>query len=170
MLLPDRSPVQSFDDLLDSSQLPPPGPELYAARRALWLTPRPNPRTSLSGSHSASRQRLEQLLSAPNAAEGDYAWNHGVKKVWESLDAGGKLKKRLPLSLIIKIIYAAWLRDDTWPAGAVAPEPDDVLPDDIASPKPLSPIFSPWSFGATAPWMTADTGDTELDNDKSAVI
>ncbi|KAG5341946.1 hypothetical protein J132_06040 [Termitomyces sp. J132] len=168
MLPPDRCPVQSFDDILDSSPLPPPGPDFYTARRALWLTPRPS--ISASPGPSASRQRLEQLLSAPNAAEGDYAWNHGVKKVWESLDAGGKLKKRLPLSLIIKIIYAAWLRNDTWPTGAVAPEPDDVLPNDYTSPELLPQIFLPWSSGATTPWMTTNTGDTEVHNGKSAVI
>jgi hypothetical protein len=29
----------------------------------------------------------------------------------------------------IKIVHAAWLRDDTWPPGGVAPEPDDEAPD-----------------------------------------
>lgn len=36
----------------------------------------------------------------------------------------------------IKIIHAAWLRDRTWPAGAVAPEPDDVLPNGPSVPIP----------------------------------
>ncbi|KAG6911250.1 hypothetical protein DXG01_003117 [Tephrocybe rancida] len=164
------SSEKSFDDVLDAAVLPPPGPELYAARRALWLTPRPNSPRPSSIAPSSSRQRLEHLLRPPSAAEGDYAWNHGVKRVWKSLDAGDKLKKRLPLALIIKILYAAWLRDDTWPVGAIAPEPDDVLPNDLANPPPIPPLSSPWSSGATTPWMTTNTGDTEPDHSEAMVV
>ncbi|KAG6895416.1 hypothetical protein C0992_001378 [Termitomyces sp. T32_za158] len=101
MLPPDHCPVPSFDDILDSSSLPPPGPDFYAARRALWLTPRPVMRHPDSTSPSVSRQRLEGLLSTPDAAKDDYAWNHGVKKVWGVLDTGSRLRRPLPLSLIV---------------------------------------------------------------------
>jgi len=32
----------------------------------------------------------------------------------------------------IKIIHCAWIKDETWPPGAVAPEPDDILEDPLA--------------------------------------
>ncbi|KAH7931221.1 hypothetical protein BV22DRAFT_983577, partial [Leucogyrophana mollusca] len=103
--------------------LPPPGPEHYAARRALWLTPTKLPQRS---SQSSSRQRLEQLLSPPGAVRSEEAWRGGVEKVWKGLVAGGRLKRRLPMTLVIKVIHAGWLRDpETWPAGAVGPDSDD---------------------------------------------
>ncbi|KAG6854883.1 hypothetical protein C0991_012073 [Blastosporella zonata] len=162
--------MQSFDDVLNAATLPPPGPAFYAARRALWLAPRDSPRQlPTSNSPSNSRQRLEHLLRPPNAAEGDYAWNNGIKRVWKSLDAGDRLKKPLPLALIIKILYAAWLRDDTWPVGAVAPEPDDVLPNNNMSPETLPPLPSPWSSGATTPWLAPSNAGLDPDSNEAIV-
>ncbi|KAF8076572.1 hypothetical protein FPV67DRAFT_1393301, partial [Lyophyllum atratum] len=123
--------TQAFDDILAAANLPPPGPDLYAARRSLWLAQRPSTRPT-SVVPSTSQQRLQHILSPPNAVDDDDVWNNGVAKVWHTLSAGGRLKRRLPMALIIKVIHAAWLRDDTWPAGAVAPEPDDILPDDLS--------------------------------------
>ncbi|THV08372.1 hypothetical protein K435DRAFT_771891 [Dendrothele bispora CBS 962.96] len=122
------SSSSSFDELLQSSTLPPPGPEHYAARRALWLsvnTAGPKSSTKPSTSH----QKLEKLLNTPNAIYNDQVWVGGVRKVWSGLSGGSALKKPLPMNLVIKIIHSAWIRDDTWPTGAIAPEPDDVLPD-----------------------------------------
>ncbi|RDB22551.1 hypothetical protein Hypma_010013 [Hypsizygus marmoreus] len=160
----------TFDDILAAADLPPPGPEFYAARRKLWLTPRSDvqPRASPQG-QSTSRQRLEQLLSTPNAVQNDYVWNNGVEKVYKNLSAGGRLKRRLPMALIIKILHAAWLRDDTWPVGAVAPEPDDALPDEQLTP-PVPPLYSPslteYSSGVTTPWMVVDRNEMDK-NDSS---
>ncbi|KAG1783130.1 hypothetical protein EV702DRAFT_929508, partial [Suillus placidus] len=101
---------------------PPSGPAHYAARRALWLTPT---KVHHRSPPSSSRQRLEQLLSVPGAVDNDQAWKDGIEKVWKGLVNGGRLKRSLPLTLVIKVIHAGWLRDpDTWPSGAVAPDSD----------------------------------------------
>jgi len=129
----------AFDDLLAAANLPPPGPEYYAARRKLWLTPR-------KGIQKTARQpppghrKLEALLNLPDAATNDQVWHGGVAAIWMNMATGASLKCGLPLPLMvgglvclsdiystplqIKVIYAAWLRDATWPAGAVAPDSD----------------------------------------------
>ncbi|KIM68859.1 hypothetical protein SCLCIDRAFT_1209068 [Scleroderma citrinum Foug A] len=125
---------------LVNSNLPPPGLAHYAARRTLWLTPTKVPEHSPS---SSSRLRLEQLLSQPGAVHSDEAWKDGVEKVWKGLVGGGRLRRRLPMNLVIKVIHAGWLRDpETWPAGAVVPESDDELSRITSSPCPLPRITS----------------------------
>ncbi|KAF9076836.1 hypothetical protein BDP27DRAFT_1209877 [Rhodocollybia butyracea] len=119
---------ESFEQILEASasELPPPGPSYYAARRALWLNS-PDKAISRQLPTSTSRHKLENLLNDPDAPYNDAIWEGGIHKVWKGLSAGASLKRRLPLNLLIKIIHCAWVRDETWPAGAVAPEPDDVL-------------------------------------------
>ncbi|KAF8663426.1 hypothetical protein AX16_000996 [Volvariella volvacea WC 439] len=126
---PSSSPVSSphiaLDDVIAQSNMPPPGPDFFAARRALWLTPRaPVQRPNPPSEALSSRQRLEEVLSAPDAVYNDQIWKLGVDRVWTSLAAGGRLKQRLPLRVLIKIIFAAWIRDQTWPTGATVPESD----------------------------------------------
>lgn len=128
---PNRSTSSS---LISNPEFPPSGPAHYAARRALWLTPtkvhrRPPP--------SSSRQRLEQLLNEPGAVNNEQAWKDGIEKVWKGLVNGGRLKRSLPLTLVIKVIHAGWLRDpDTWPSGAVAPDSDQDPAADQLGPSP----------------------------------
>ncbi|TFK43721.1 hypothetical protein BDQ12DRAFT_718914 [Crucibulum laeve] len=127
----DPSPPESFDQLLASAHMPPPGPEYYAARRRLWLTPQHKPPpTQPPPEPSSSRQRLEKVLSKSDAVYSDAAWKSSIETVWKGLSSGGRLKRRLPLRLIMKVIHAAWIRDNTWPVGMEAPDPDDILPDD----------------------------------------
>ncbi|OAX44494.1 hypothetical protein K503DRAFT_678541 [Rhizopogon vinicolor AM-OR11-026] len=149
--LPLPSPNRSTSSsIISNPDFPPPGPAHYAARRALWLTPTKVPRRSPP---SSSRQRLEHLLSEQGAVSNEAAWKNGIEKVWKGLVNGGRLKRSLPLSLVIKVIHAGWLRDpDTWPAGAVAPDSDqdpvpdqhglsfpvDMLPSNITSPNTTS--------------------------------
>jgi hypothetical protein len=103
---PDRSkaaPAPSPNSSTSSSlifnpNLPPPGPAHYAARRALWLTPTKVPRHSPP---SSSRQRLEHLLSEKDAVNNEEAWKNGIEKVWKGLVNGGRLKRSLPLSLVV---------------------------------------------------------------------
>lgn len=90
----------TFDSILAASKLPPPGPDHYAARRALWLTPR-CPAAPRSPEPSTSRKRLERVLSSPNAVESNAAWKNGIEDVWKGLSSGGRLKRRLPMSLIV---------------------------------------------------------------------
>jgi hypothetical protein len=99
---PSPTTLNSWDRILaaSKSELPPPGPDHYAARRKLWLTPRhivePSPIEP-----STSRQRLEKLLSFPDAAESDEVWSNGLDKVWKGLNEGGRFKRRLPMALIV---------------------------------------------------------------------
>ncbi|KAE9410161.1 hypothetical protein BT96DRAFT_912999 [Gymnopus androsaceus JB14] len=126
-----NSSQHSFEQLLKASdsQLPPPGPAYYLARRALWLKSPDNfvPHDdSVPRQLSTSRQKLENLLHTSDAVYNKEAWEGGIEKVFKGLSGGATLKRRLPLNLVIKIVHCAWVQDGTWPAGAVAPEPDDV--------------------------------------------
>ncbi|KAJ6628797.1 hypothetical protein B0H10DRAFT_2428685 [Mycena sp. CBHHK59/15] len=107
--------VSDFDDVLAAAHLPPPGPEYYNARRALWLTPNPvlPPRAQ---EPSSSRRKLEQVLNSPTRS-------------------------------------TTTASDQTWPTGAIAPEPDDELYDIPAAPiiYPTSTQTDP-SSGMTTPW------------------
>ncbi|TFK71787.1 hypothetical protein BDN72DRAFT_764297 [Pluteus cervinus] len=124
--------------------MPPPGPEYYAARRALWLTPRgarfgPQPPPV----PTPTVQKLDKLLRSPDAVNSNEVWE-GVGPVWKAIDAGQKLKQPLPMKLIIKLLHAAWLRDSTWPAGAEAPQTDDImtdLPSSFFLPPPIKPAL-----------------------------
>ncbi|KAF8812251.1 hypothetical protein BYT27DRAFT_7182686 [Phlegmacium glaucopus] len=145
MLEPDDPQVDqvSFDEILQSSpSLPSPGPELYDARRRLWLTPRIKPATEPP---SSSRQKLEFLLNQPDAIHNQDLWRHSLEKIWDGLSSGGRLKYRLPMNLIVKIVHAAWLRDRTWPVGMEAPDSDETLNDErshhnlLALPNRISP-------------------------------
>lgn len=92
---PNRSTSSS---LISNPEFPPSGPAHYAARRALWLTPTKVHRRSPP---SSSRQRLEQLLSEPGAVNNEQAWKDGIEKVWKGLVNGGRLKRSLPLTLVV---------------------------------------------------------------------
>lgn len=73
----------------------------------------------------------------PGAVDNDQAWKDGIEKVWKGLVNGGRLKRSLPLTLVIKVIHAGWLRDpDTWPSGAVAPDSDQDPAADQPEPSP----------------------------------
>lgn len=96
----------SFEDLLATADLPPPGQEYYAARRALWLQAPPNytskPRVPES-EESPTRRRLHTLLNGPDPAHSDRMWA-GVAKVWSGLNDGSRLKKPLPLPMLVRNI------------------------------------------------------------------
>lgn len=92
----------SFDEILQSSSLPDPGPDLYDARRRLWLTPRVKPATHPP---SSSRQKLEFLLSQPDAIRNQDLWHHSLEKIWDGLTSGGRLKYRLPMNLIVGLPF-----------------------------------------------------------------
>ncbi|THH04036.1 hypothetical protein EW146_g10282, partial [Bondarzewia mesenterica] len=116
-------PPTPFEALLASEELPPTGPDLFAARRALWLTPPPTP--PIPTSPSPSRIRLHDLLNQPGALESNEVWQAGLNKVWKGLVSGGRLRKLLPLNLVVKILYAGWIRDGTWPESAAAVDNDE---------------------------------------------
>ncbi|KAF7355471.1 hypothetical protein MSAN_01463900 [Mycena sanguinolenta] len=165
------------------------GVEFYNARRAQWLTPPVPPPTRPPGAESSSsRRKLEQVLSAPDALTSDDVWFGSVEKIWKGLGAGGRLKRRLPMRLVvcrplspsavmvnwvqIKIIHASWLRDETWPANQVAPEPDDELPPELLVselPLPPAPVIQPTSAtssGISTPW-TLVGGEDDREGDAS---
>ncbi|KAF8592173.1 hypothetical protein K439DRAFT_1283552, partial [Ramaria rubella] len=95
------------------ASLPPPGPAHYEARRALWLAPPATPPPAPPS--STARAKLQSLLSREDAVESDEVWDSGVKSVWKGLVGGGRLRRRLPLTMVIKVLKAGWLRDGTWP-------------------------------------------------------
>ena len=92
----------SFDQILQAASLPEPGPEYYAARRRIWLTPTqvlPPP-----ASASLSRQRIENLFNQSNGNSIVYsheAWRNGLEKVWKGLSSGVRLKYKLPLNIVV---------------------------------------------------------------------
>lgn len=104
-----------FELLCEIAQLPPSGIELFEARRTLWLTPpsvgdptptiAPNADSGPPVSNSA-RTKLEDLLSRPGALESDEVWEVGLSKVWRGLVGGGRLKKALPLNLVVRCLPA----------------------------------------------------------------
>jgi hypothetical protein len=96
---PLPSPKKSTSSsLISNPEFPPSGPAHYAARRALWLTPT---KVHHRSSPSSSRQRLEQLLSEPGAVNNEQVWKDGIEKVWKGLVNGGRLKRSLPLALVV---------------------------------------------------------------------
>jgi hypothetical protein len=96
----------TFDQILQQAELPNPGPEYYEARRRLWLTPRmvPSPRGL-----SSAREKLEEILSRPNAVHSINLWNNGLERVWKGLSSGGNLKIRLPMALVVRILQSFFL-------------------------------------------------------------
>lgn len=94
------SSQNSFQHILEASELPPPGPLYYAARRALWLKS-PDNNTPRQISPSASRHKLENLLDTSDAIYSDAVWEGGIHKVWKGLSGGASLKRRLPMNLVV---------------------------------------------------------------------
>ncbi|KAI0711071.1 hypothetical protein C8T65DRAFT_695510 [Cerioporus squamosus] len=133
--------MSPYQERLAAAHLPPPGPEYFTARRALWLAPASNP--SFPTEANSSRRRLEALLEAPDALEDEVVWRAGVDRVWHGLLNGARLKHRLPLALVLKILQAGWIREGTWPRGAIVPDSDDApeapLPETTESPASTTP-------------------------------
>lgn len=78
----------------------------YAARRAIWLSAPADPPPPVSP--SPSRVKLEALLGQPGAVESEEVWKAGLKNVWKGLVGGNQLRKRLPLSIVVRIIRACF--------------------------------------------------------------
>lgn len=93
----------TFEELLSVADMPPPGPDYYAARRELWLKPPIVPISRpLSATSASSRQRLEKILAEPNAIYNEHLWRNSIEKVWMGLMNGGRLKKRLPMAVVVR--------------------------------------------------------------------
>ena len=142
-----RPPPSPFEELLASSDLPPPGPDHYAARRALWWS---SPLNKEDPRPANIPPRLAAFLNQEGALENDQLWKNGLEKLWKVLMSGNRLKTSIPLHLAVRrfrmicacqidliilrdpclqvrVVQAGWVRDGTWPQGGVAPEPDDIL-------------------------------------------
>lgn len=93
--------------------MPAPGPDYFAARRALWLQnlPRGPPTPPSPG---PSRAKLEALLAQPGAVESDEVWRAGLKNVWKGLVGGNQLRKRLPLDIVVGIKFVHICVALTW--------------------------------------------------------
>ncbi|KAI0368098.1 hypothetical protein BV20DRAFT_948875 [Pilatotrama ljubarskyi] len=143
--------MSAFARQLAEVDLPPPGPELFQVRRALWRTPMSNPPTPTEP--NASRLRLENLLALPDALESDDTWAAGLDRVWHGLIGGARLRHRLPLALVIKILQAGWIHEGTWPKGAVAPDSDEELDKPTVTPQEQSSLLS-MTTAANTPTVT----------------
>ncbi|KAH9077258.1 hypothetical protein EDB83DRAFT_2349081 [Lactarius deliciosus] len=94
-------PLATFQALLATADLPSPGPDYFAARRALWITP-------------TAASRLDQTTSA-SLIKRDGASESS--EIWED--------RLLPLRAVIKIVHAGWRRDGTWPDNAIVVDEDN---------------------------------------------
>jgi hypothetical protein len=104
-----KAQVSAFTQSLVSITASP-GPDYYAARRALWLKPSG---TIASASETGDRdkddgrppilKRLDGLLEM--GADSDEAWESGVERVWNGLIAGGHLKWRLPMTQVVCSLF-----------------------------------------------------------------
>jgi hypothetical protein len=83
------------------------------------------------------------LLDQPGALERPDVWDAGLNRVWKGLVEGGRLKKFLPLRAVVclpfprilflitllgmqvKILYAGWRRDGTWPDNTTVVDEDN---------------------------------------------
>ncbi|KAK7695736.1 hypothetical protein QCA50_000372 [Cerrena zonata] len=116
-----------FENLMETANLPEPGPAYFEARRALWHTPSPHiergPRIT-----PPNRRKLEDILQKfDGKLDEDEVWFNGLDKVWKGLITGARLRTSLSLRYLIQILQAGWVRDGTWPKGGIAPDPDDEL-------------------------------------------
>jgi hypothetical protein len=91
-------------DLSTDAHLPPPGPDHFVARRALWT--KPTAASRLDQATSTSCVRLEGLLDQPGALESPDVWDAGLSNIWKSLVGGGRLKSFLPLRAVVCDISA----------------------------------------------------------------
>ncbi|KAI0774104.1 hypothetical protein C8Q74DRAFT_809691 [Fomes fomentarius] len=148
------APVSLFQQRLRDADLPLPGVDHFAARRTLWWTPGPNEPSPTEA--NSSRRRLEALLAHPGALEDDDIWEAGVDRVWRGLVNGAKLKHRLPLALVIKILQAGWIREGTWPKGAIVPDSDDTIEGRVLELKQDSVISSTTTPGIITPGSPED--------------
>ncbi|PFH51354.1 hypothetical protein AMATHDRAFT_175225 [Amanita thiersii Skay4041] len=118
----------SFDQLLIASSLPPPGPAHYEARRRLWLTPRAHSDNLAPKPNLYRRQQLANYLGSRDPFK--------INKLWTIISSSKRhFSDRIPLSLMIPIIHAGWICDQTWPADAVAPDSDETQ--QYSSPSPF---------------------------------
>ncbi|KAI0092046.1 hypothetical protein BDY19DRAFT_928102 [Irpex rosettiformis] len=128
---PSSMPPSAFERLLESSQLPDPGPEYFVIRRELWLTPqtKPTKRAPPSSARTMTAQ-LQSLLEGP--VEDLYKesnWNGGIGKICERILVKKEtLSQRLPLRHLIKLLQASWVVEDLWPKGQTVPSSSDEQP------------------------------------------
>lgn len=96
-------PLTHFERLVEihKDDMPPPGLDYFERQRALWYTPPSNPPSPPSP--SPSRVKLEALLGQPGAVESEEVWKAGLKNVWKGLVGGNQLRKRLPLTIVVRL-------------------------------------------------------------------
>lgn len=83
---------------------PDTGPHFFRRRRRRWLTPKEDIDGSKLCSQTdardcAARAKLERLVSDEIT---DEAWAAGVNSVWNGLVKGGRLKRPLPLDIVVR--------------------------------------------------------------------
>ncbi|KZT29289.1 hypothetical protein NEOLEDRAFT_1175001 [Neolentinus lepideus HHB14362 ss-1] len=120
-----------FSRLLENNPLPPPGPDHFAARRALWLTPPPK---SPPHSQSADQNSFDNVLSQDPSDKG--FWKIHLERAYDMLMAGRALKHSMSMKFIVRVVYAGWIHNGLWPKGVSVDDTDSFLGDD-------APIYTP---------------------------
>ncbi|TRM68098.1 hypothetical protein BD626DRAFT_480788 [Schizophyllum amplum] len=120
--------ADTFEEVLRRTPMPPPGPEYYAARRALWnsdwkASESREPRTLPAATNA--RRRLEEQTASPDVIYNDQVWATNLQKIWKSLGSGDRFKYPMPLRVVVRIAQASWLRDNIWPPGMVVVSSSD---------------------------------------------
>ncbi|PCH41507.1 hypothetical protein WOLCODRAFT_137435 [Wolfiporia cocos MD-104 SS10] len=93
----------SFEEHLQATTMPPPGPDHFNARRAVWCKARPD-RTQPTDT-TGQRERLEAVLNQEGAVESDDVWEvQGVKQAWSRIMDGRRLRQRLPLRVVVRAL------------------------------------------------------------------
>jgi hypothetical protein len=128
----------------------------------------------MRGSGKAAWKECGKVWLPADGSNGDYpltSWCANFQQTAHSYAFTNALARK------IKIIHAAWLRDpDTWPPGAVAPEPDDVLEDLEPPPFPIRMYSSvhmaptECSSSITSPWTAASVIDPMVDERTSGLV
>ena len=109
-----HSPAKLTSEEDGSLDEPTTGLAYWEKRRAEWLQgsskPRPEAANSDNGPGSRARARLEALLAPPLAEEDDMIWNDTVSGIWKGLSRGDRLKKNLPLPVLVRRRMSALVR------------------------------------------------------------
>lgn len=106
-----------FQSLLAAAILPPPGPEHFAARRALWVTP-----TTTSRLTRIKQDDKPGVLESPEVSGTTILPLCTVVCLRTSLSL---LFLVVTIAFQIKIVHAGWRQDGTWPDNATVVDEDN---------------------------------------------
>lgn len=94
-----------FELLLETADLPEPGPAHFAARQRLWRVPIPH-----ASNARAQHPVFERfLMRRGGRIDSDETWRAGLDKVWKGIMSGAKLKQNMPLNYLVRYSLHCWI-------------------------------------------------------------